>query len=110
MGMCQDPGRVFKGKKMAGRMGNANVTVQNLKVVKIDPSRNLLYLRGALPGTNGSFVSVVDAVKGPFFPSPPPFPTSNGKEYEGADESKLWAPVSPTDPGIFKIPENQLIT
>jgi hypothetical protein len=95
---------------MAGKMGNENITVQNLKVIKIDPSRNLVYVKGACPGTNGSFVSMVDAVKGPFYPSPPPFPTSNGHEYDGAEESKLWAPVSENDPGIMKVPENQLIT
>lgn len=109
--MCQDPGRVFKGKKMAGRMGYENVTVQNLKIIKIEPDRNLIYVKGAIPGTNGSFLSVVDAVKGPRFPIPPPFPTSDGSEYATiTDESKLWAPVSETDPGVYKVPENQLIT
>ena len=111
MGMCQDPGRVFKGKKMAGRMGFENVTVQNLKVIKIEPQRNLVYVKGAVPGTNGTFLSVVDAVKGPCYPNPPPFPTSDGSEYANlTDEMKLWAPVPESDPGVFKVPENQLMT
>lgn len=106
-GQCQDPGRVWKGKKMPGRMGGKNNTTQNLKVVKIDPVRNLVYVKGAVPGTNGSFIRISDAVKGPFFPSPPPFPTAMGPEYENLTE-EIFAPVSETDPGNFKIPENQL--
>ena len=74
-GQNQDPGRVFKGKKMPGRMGNDRITVQNLKVIKVDPARELVYVHGAIPGSAGGFVRVTDAVKGPFFPSPPPKPT-----------------------------------
>lgn len=77
-GCRQDPGRVFKNKKMAGRMGSDRVTVQNLKVLRIDPIRDLLYVHGGVPGNNGTFVRVVDAVKGPFYPSPPPVPTFTG--------------------------------
>jgi hypothetical protein len=57
----------------------------------------------------GTFIRVSDAVKGPFFPSPPPFPTSDGKEYENVEDIKLWAPTPDTDPGNMKVPENQLI-
>ncbi len=57
------PGHVLKGKKMAGRMGNEQVTVQNLDVVRIDPERNLLFVRGGVPGPNGGFVTVRHAVK-----------------------------------------------
>lgn len=64
-GQCQDPGRVFKGKKMAGRMGSDRVTVQNLRVVKVDRGRNLLYLMGAVPGQKGNWVEIRDAVKNP---------------------------------------------
>mmetsp|Transcript_15682 Transcript_15682/g.26141 ORF Transcript_15682/g.26141 Transcript_15682/m.26141 type:complete len:290 (+) Transcript_15682:47-916(+) len=106
-GQCQDPGRVWKGKKMPGRMGGRNKTTQNLKVVKIDPSRNLLYVRGAVPGNNGSFIRISDAVKGPFFPNPPPFPTAQGSILEEITEEQ-FAPVSTEDTGNFKIPENQL--
>lgn len=57
IGQCQTPGRVFKGKKMAGQMGNARVTVKNLTIVRIDRERNLLMIRGAVPGaTSGDVV------------------------------------------------------
>ena len=62
-GQCQDPGKVFKGKKMAGRLGNKRVTVQNLKVLSIDLDNNLLVLKGAVPGHKGSLIRVVDSVK-----------------------------------------------
>jgi len=67
VGQCQDPGKVFKGKKMAGRMGNDRVTMQNLKVVKIDRGRNLLYVAGPVAGQKGSFVEIRDAVKKPLW-------------------------------------------
>ena len=57
------PAKVFKGKKMAGRWGNEKVTVQNLKVVKVDADRNILLIKGAIPGSKGSLVSVKSAVK-----------------------------------------------
>ena len=66
-GQCQDPGKVFKGKKMPGRMGTDRVTVQNLRVLKIDRGRNLLYIRGAIPGNRGEFVEIRDAVKKPLW-------------------------------------------
>ena len=62
-GQCQDPGRVFKGKKMAGHMGAEQVTVQNLKVVRIDAEQDLVLVKGAVPGHNGCWVSLKDAVK-----------------------------------------------
>jgi large subunit ribosomal protein L3 len=62
-GNRQDPGRVFKGKKMAGHMGDRRVTVQNLEVVGIDHERGLLLVKGAVPGTRGGYVRVTDAVK-----------------------------------------------
>ena len=62
-GQCQDPGRVFKGKKMAGHMGAARVTTQSLKVVVADGERGLLLIRGAVPGSKGGFVIVCDAKK-----------------------------------------------
>ncbi|GAA3910045.1 50S ribosomal protein L3 [Halomonas cibimaris] len=63
IGMCQTPGRVFKGKKMAGQMGNARCTVQSLEVVRVDAERNLLLIKGAVPGATGSDVIVRSAVK-----------------------------------------------
>ncbi len=62
-GQCQDPGRVFKGKKMAGHMGAARVTTQNLQVVRTDAERGVIMLKGAVPGPKGGWVTVRDAVK-----------------------------------------------
>lgn len=63
IGMCQTPGRVFKGKKMAGHMGAARVTVQTLEVVKVDEERNLILIKGAVPGATGGDVEIRPAVK-----------------------------------------------
>ena len=63
IGQCQTPGRVFKGKKMAGQMGNVRSTTQNLEVVRVDAERNLLLIRGAVPGAPGGKVIVRPAVK-----------------------------------------------
>jgi len=65
-GQCQDPGKVFKGKKMAGHMGAVRVTTQNLQVVKTDSERGLIMIKGAVPGSKGGWVTVKDAVKKPF--------------------------------------------
>ena len=64
-GQCQDPGKVFKGKKMAGHMGAARVTTQNLEVVKTDVERGLIMIKGAVPGSKGGWVTIKDAVKKP---------------------------------------------
>lgn len=63
IGQCQTPGRVFKGKKMSGHMGAEQVTTQNLKLVRVDAERNLLLIRGAVPGAPGGDVIVRPAVK-----------------------------------------------
>ncbi|SFR31367.1 LSU ribosomal protein L3P [Yoonia tamlensis] len=62
-GQCQDPGKVFKGKKMAGHMGSARVTTQNLQVIKTDADRGIIMVKGAVPGSKGGWVTVKDAVK-----------------------------------------------
>ena len=62
---CQDPGKVFKGKKMAGHMGAERVTVQNLQIVKTDTERGLIMVKGAVPGAKGGWVRLSDAVKKP---------------------------------------------
>jgi len=62
-GQCQDPGRVFKGKKMAGHMGAATVTTQNLEVVSTDAERGLILIKGAVPGSKGGYVRIFDSVK-----------------------------------------------
>lgn len=63
IGMCAAPGRTLKGQRMSGRMGNDRVTVQNLKVVRIDPDKNLLAVRGSVPGARGGIVIIKSAVK-----------------------------------------------
>lgn len=64
IGQCQTPGRVWKGKKMSGHMGAERSTVQSLEIVRVDAERNLLLIKGALPGATGSHVVVQPAVKG----------------------------------------------
>jgi len=64
VGQCQDPGKIFKGKKMAGHMGSARVTTQNLQVVRTDTDRGLIMIKGAVPGSKGNWVTV-KAVKKP---------------------------------------------
>ncbi|SEH99475.1 large subunit ribosomal protein L3 [Paracoccus alkenifer] len=64
-GQCQDPGKVFKGKKMAGHMGAARVTTQNLQVVRTDADRGLIMVKGSVPGSKGGWVTIKDAVKKP---------------------------------------------
>ena len=64
-GQCQDPGKVFKGKKMAGHMGAAKVTTQNLQVVRTDADRGIIMVKGAVPGSKGGWVTIKDAVKKP---------------------------------------------
>jgi len=63
IGMCQDPGRVFKGKRMAGHMGNEKITTQNLTLVRVDEKRELLLIKGAVPGSKGREVIVRPAVR-----------------------------------------------
>ena len=62
-GNCQEPGKVWKGKKMAGHMGNRRVTTQNLQIVLVDQERDLLFIKGAVPGADDSYVNVKDAIK-----------------------------------------------
>ena len=64
-GQCQDPGKVFKGKKMAGHMGSTRVTTQNLEVVSTDSDRGLILVKGAVPGSKGAWILVKDAIKAP---------------------------------------------
>ena len=108
-GQCQDPGRVFKGKEMAGRMGGDRVTTLNLRIIKIDRGRNLLYVRGAVPGNKGGFVEIRDAIKRPLFgtnmvedsvdtPPLPTFaydPTIDGSMKKGYE---LMKPLEEKDP------------
>lgn len=108
-GQCQDPGRVFKGKKMAGRMGGERVTTQNLRIVKIDRGRNLIYIKGPVPGQKGAFVEIRDAVKKPLFGTEkvegevkfPPLPTFEFEEgVDGCGEGgfEVMMPQQKIDP------------
>eukprot|EP00573_Skeletonema_grethae_P001010 CAMPEP_0201691796 /NCGR_PEP_ID=MMETSP0578-20130828/4857_1 /ASSEMBLY_ACC=CAM_ASM_000663 /TAXON_ID=267565 /ORGANISM="Skeletonema grethea, Strain CCMP 1804" /LENGTH=411 /DNA_ID=CAMNT_0048177059 /DNA_START=37 /DNA_END=1272 /DNA_ORIENTATION=+ len=110
-GMCQDPGKVFKGKKMPGRMGGVRVTKQNLRIVKIDRGRNLIYVKGAVPGNKGEFVEIRDAVKKPLFGTVkceggedsafPPLPTFEYEEgIDGCGEAgfEIMMPMQEQDP------------
>ncbi|MEW7008392.1 MULTISPECIES: 50S ribosomal protein L3 [unclassified Lentilitoribacter] len=72
-GACQDPGKVFKGKRMAGHMGQTRVTTQNLEIVSTDVDRGLLLIKGAVPGSKGTWVTVRDAIK-VALPSDAPIP------------------------------------
>lgn len=63
IGACSDPSRVFKGKKMAGHLGAERVTIQNLKIVKIDLENNLLAVKGAVPGPKGGLLLIKDSIK-----------------------------------------------
>jgi large subunit ribosomal protein L3 len=74
-GQCQDPGKVFKGKKMPGQMGNVRSTAQNLEIVSTDTERGLILVRGGVPGPKSGYVFVSDAVK-KSLPEDAPFPAS----------------------------------
>mgnify|MGYP006266020407 CR=1 FL=1 len=82
-GGCQDPGKVFKGKKMAGQLGNERVTVQNLTVAEVDNEDGLILIKGAVPGHNGSWLLLKDAVKAAL-PEEAPYP---GKVREAEAEA-----------------------
>ncbi len=73
-GQCQDPGKVFKGKKMAGHMGAERVTIQNLEVVSVDANRGIILVKGAVPGYAGNWVLLKDAVKSNAIPQGAPTP------------------------------------
>ena len=93
-GNSQDPGRVWKGKKMAGHMGATRTTTQNLEVVSTDVERGLLMIRGAVPGSKGGFVLVSDALKLPL-PDGVPFPAAlrRGAEEETSGDADSDAEV-----------------
>jgi len=93
-GHSQDPGKVFKGKKMAGHMGDARVTTQNLEVVATDEARGLVLIKGAVPGAKGSWVLVRDAVKRPA-PQDLPFPAALRGPATPSDEAAATAEETP---------------
>jgi large subunit ribosomal protein L3 len=95
-GQCQDPGKVFKGKKMAGQMGNERVTIQNLEVVAIDEEENVVLVRGAVPGPNSGWVLISDAVKVPR-PEGVPLPAALRSNVKPAEEVAAVEPEVPAD-------------
>ncbi|MFC3302785.1 50S ribosomal protein L3 [Parvularcula lutaonensis] len=106
-GQCQDPGKVFKGKKMAGHMGDVRVTTQNLEVVKTDVARGLVMIKGAVPGSAGSWVLIKDAIKKPLpedAPRPGAFAAPN-EEVEAPEEESLLAEAGEKTPvGAYDAP------
>lgn len=101
-GQRQDPGKVFKGKKMAGHLGDERVTIQNLEVVLTDPEKGLLGLRGAIPGNPGGFVLIRDAVKKKS-PSDLPYPAGL---VQGTTTAKPAASVAKEELAADVVEEN----
>lgn len=102
-GNRQDPGRVFKNKKMAGHMGARNRTQQNLEVVRTDPIRGLLFIKGSVPGHKGSWLTVQDAVKLPRSESAP-YPAGLVSKDQPIDESELPVAGLVDDAAVHEIP------
>jgi large subunit ribosomal protein L3 len=96
-GQCQEPGKVFKGKKMAGQMGAVSVTTQNLRVVKTDADRGLIMIRGAVPGAKGGWVLLRDAVKRAL-PDEAPKPGAFRKGAEDETAAKAKEEAAPEAP------------
>ncbi|PIR31552.1 MAG: 50S ribosomal protein L3 [Alphaproteobacteria bacterium CG11_big_fil_rev_8_21_14_0_20_44_7] len=92
-GQCQDPGKVFKGKKMAGHMGNVRVTQQNLEIVEVDDERGLVFVKGSVPGSKNGYVILQDAAK-VVLPQNAPLPAAI-KTNKPANEDK--AEAKPTE-------------
>ena len=97
-GQCQEPGKVFKGKKMAGHMGDVSVTTQNLRVVKTDAERGLIMIRGAVPGAKGGWVLLRDAVKRAL-PDGAPVPGAFRKGVDEQTPAKKPEAESPAEAG-----------
>ena len=102
-GNRQDPGRVFKNKKMAGHMGARNRTQQNLEVVRTDPIRGLLFIKGSVPGHKGSWLTVTDAIKLPRHDSAP-YPAGLVDTKAKIDESDIPAAGLVDDAAVHEMP------
>jgi large subunit ribosomal protein L3 len=85
-GQRQDPGKVFKNKKMAGHMGQDTVTTLNLTVFRVDVERGLILVKGAVPGTEGTFVKIRDAIK---VPAPKDLPYPGAIKGDGAQAAEV---------------------
>ena len=98
-GQCQDPGKVFKGKKMAGQMGNERVTTQNLEVIRIDSERGLIMVKGSVPGSRGGWVLIRDSVK-KTLPSEAPLPGAFKMPELGATPNGAAAEVTASNVAV----------
>ena len=99
-GQCQDPGKVFKGKKMAGRLGNKKITTHNLLILKVDKENSLLVVKGAVPGHKGCMVRVIDAIKKDQDIKVPTETSQNGDDAKNIKENLATeqSNVGPTEP------------
>lgn len=89
VGQCQDPGRIFKGKKMAGQLGNVRVTIQNLEVISVNAEQGIICVCGSVPGNKGEYVLISDAVKRALPPSAPyPAGVVNDNKEQAKEEVK----------------------
>ncbi len=102
-GQRQDPGKVFKNKKMAGHMGARNRTQQNLEVVRTDPVRGLLFIKGSVPGHKGSWLSVHDAIKIPRNENVP-YPAGLVSKNQPIDETDIPAAGLVDDAAVHEMP------
>jgi len=105
-GQCQEPGRVFKGKKMAGHMGAERVTTQNLEIVAIDLEDNLILVKGAVPGAKQGWVLINDAVKKPV-PEGVPLPAGFREEPKAEGQNDAPAPAEETNEAQQDAPEGK---
>ena len=108
-GQRQDPGKVFKGKKMAGHMGDRRVTVQNLEVIGIDQERGLILVKGAVPGARGGYVRVTDAIKRAL-PQEAPYPAgvvTTGAPIAAADDGAEAAGAEPAGAEAAERPDGE---
>ena len=105
-GQCQDPGKVFKGKRMAGHMGATRVTTQNLQVVKVDVERGLILIKGAVPGSKGGWVTLKDAVKKPVHPDAI-FPAARRRHEEEAAKAAEQAEAAMADEAAAELEAQQ---
>lgn len=110
-GCRTDPGRVLKGKKMAGRMGSGRVTCKSLKVLKIDTVLNCLFLRGCVGGHDGTLVKIWDSKCNPIFrTTPPPYPTYIPAAERQPTEVASGASSPPSLPRFLLAPESSTDT